>query len=216
MALLKVIPAFAGMTIFLTGPALAQSVVDLWGSVVAPPAPALSDVTVDPASTAFLVLDFNGTRDATKGPCNAQSKPRCIASIPVVAKMLGAARAAHVLVIYSKTKNASLADIDPALAPGPLDAVVTSGPDKFFGTNLYTQLSQHGISTLVITGTAAEGAVLQTATTAVLDMGLKVVIPVDGISSSSLYGEQYTLVQLMHAPGLAGHVILTQADKLTF
>lgn len=208
-------PALAFMTMW-AGSAQAQSVVALWDSVKAPPAPVLSDVTVKPGSTAFLVLDFTGTQDATKGPCNAASKPRCIASIPVVAKMLGAARAAGLYIVYSKTRNGRREDIDPALTPGPLDSVVTSGPDKFFGTNLYTQLSQHGIDTVVISGTAAEGAVLQTATTAVLDMGLRVVIPVDGISSSSLYAEQYSLWQLMHAPGLAGHVTLTDADKLKF
>ena len=60
----------------------AQTVVDVWDTVKAPPAPELKSVTLDPKSTALLLLDFN------KQTCNAAQRPRCIASIPKVAKLL--------------------------------------------------------------------------------------------------------------------------------
>ncbi len=36
----------------------AQTIVDEWTNVKAPPAPVLKDVTVDPKTTALLMLDF--------------------------------------------------------------------------------------------------------------------------------------------------------------
>ena len=39
-------------------PAQAADIVDEWASVKAPPAPALKPVTVDPKTTALLMLDF--------------------------------------------------------------------------------------------------------------------------------------------------------------
>ena len=42
----------------LTLPAHAANIIDEWASVKAPPAPALKPVTVDPKTTALLMLDF--------------------------------------------------------------------------------------------------------------------------------------------------------------
>lgn len=47
------------------------------------------------------------------------------------------------------------------------------------------------VKTVIITGTTAEMAVLYTASGAAL-RGIKVIVPVDGISAQSLYPPQYT------------------------
>src|ERR1700750_815540 len=51
-------------------PASADTIVDEWGGIKAPPPPVLKPVTVDVPTTALLLLDFSGAQDASKGPCN--------------------------------------------------------------------------------------------------------------------------------------------------
>jgi hypothetical protein len=62
----------AAIAIPLAIPALANDITTEWANVKPPPAPELKPVTVDPKTTALLVLDF------MKGNCGA--RPRCIAS----------------------------------------------------------------------------------------------------------------------------------------
>ena len=111
-------------------PASAQTIVDEWASVQAPPPPALKPVTVDPKTTALLMLDFNYQT------CK-ERRPRCVASIPKVKTLLTAARAAGVPVAYSLGGGSkSSADIDPELAPTAGEPVVSSGVNKFVNTDL--------------------------------------------------------------------------------
>ena len=72
-------------------PAPAQTIIDEWSSVKAPPAPALTSVTVDPKTTALLMLDF------LKQNCG--SNPRCVATLPKAQKLLAAARAKNMTII---------------------------------------------------------------------------------------------------------------------
>jgi nicotinamidase-related amidase len=194
----------------------APNIIEQWGQAVVPAAPVLRHVKIDPGSTALLVLDMSGAQNPAKGPCNRGAKPRCIASIPGVGLLISAARQHGVYVIYSVSSAGTRADIATAIAPLGSDPVVKSGPDKFVGTDLEALLAARKIRTVIIVGTAAEGAVLDTATHAVLQKKLSVVVPVDGITSASLYPEQYVAWQFLHAPGLAGNVTLTQTDMIGF
>ncbi len=187
----------------------AQTVVDVWDTVKAPPAPEVKSVTVDPASTALLVLDFN------KQACNSAQRPRCIASIPKVAKLLNNARTSGTSVVYSLSAGATVADIAAELAPKANESVVTSGPDKFLGTDLEKILKEKNVKTVIVTGTAAHGAVLYTASEAAL-RGMKVIVPVDGLSAESLYPEQYTVWNLANAPRVSAQVTLTKIDMIKF
>ena len=45
---------------FSQGPSRQKTIIDEWGAVQAPAPPGLTPVTVDPADTAFLVLDKIG------------------------------------------------------------------------------------------------------------------------------------------------------------
>ena len=195
--------------------ASAATIIDDWANVKVPPPPELKPVTLDPKSSALLLLDFNGHDEASSGPCNKTTKPRCLASIPRVRELLDKARAAGVLVVYSLGGNGNPGDIRPEIAPAAGDPVVKSGPDKFIQTDLRDLLALRGVKTIVVTGTGAEGAVLDTGTDAALH-GMNIVVPVDGMSSTELYAEQYVAWHLTHAPGLAQKTKLTRIDMIGF
>ena len=200
---------------FASSSAFAATVIDDWANVKVPPPPILKPVTVDPRTSALLLLDFNGHDDASSGPCNKATKPRCLASIPKVRELLDKARAKGVFVVYSITPNSSPSDIQLQIAPAPGDPIVKSSADKFVNTNLGDLLTRKGIKTVIVTGTASEGAVLDTGTDAALH-GLTIVVPVDGMSSTELYAEQYVAWHLTHAPGVSQKTILTRIDMIGF
>jgi len=200
---------FVFITCIFQSSLCAQSIVDEWNSVKVPPVPELKPVTLDPGTTALLLLDFN------KQVCNAERRPRCIASIPVVGKLLKEARSRSVKVIYSITYGASVADIAKELAPAAGEPAVTSGPDKFFGTDLEKILKEKGVRTVIITGTAAHGAVLYTASGAAL-RGIKVIVPVDGMSAENTYAEQYVAWHLLNAPRISNQATLTKIELIKF
>ncbi|WP_454849774.1 cysteine hydrolase family protein [Rhizobium binxianense] len=191
------------------------TIIDDWSTVKVPPAPELKPVTVNATDTALLLLDFNGAQDPDKGPCNSKTKPRCLASLPKVEKLMKDARASGVLVVYSITANASPADIATVLAPERDDPIVKSGANKFINTDLEKILTERGIKTVIVTGTASEGAVLNTAAYAALK-GMNVVLPVDGMSSTDPYAEQYVAWHFTNAPGVSAKTTLTAIDEIKF
>ena len=196
------------MTFFLFQmPASAQTIVDTWDAVKAPPAPELKSVILDSKATALLLLDFN------KQTCNAERRPRCIAYIPKVQELLEEARSKGFTIIYSLSAGATSTDIARELAPRKGEPVVTAGPDKFMGTDLDKILMDKGIKTVIVTGTAAHGAILYTASGAAF-RGMQVILPVDGMSAENTYAEQYTAWHLANAPRVSSKVILTKIDLI--
>jgi nicotinamidase-related amidase len=187
--------------------ALAQSIVDEWTAAKVPPAPELKRVTIDPKGTALLVLDIQRQ--------NCTPRPRCVASVPKIQNLLAQAREKGVQVIYSLTPGASVSDVLKEVAPRGGEATVMSGPDKFLGTDLEKILKDKGFQTVLVVGTAAHGAVIYTASGAAL-RGLKVIVPVDGMSAENPYAEQYTAWHLLNAPRVGPQVTLTRTDMIQF
>jgi len=187
----------------------AQTIIDEWSSVQAPPAPELKSVTVDPKTTALLVLDL------VKQTCNAQRRPRCLATLPAAKKLLAEARSKNLLVVYSYVPGGTLADALPEVAPTGKEPAVQAGADKFLDTNLEQILKDKGIQTVIVIGTAAHGAVLYTASEAAL-RGFNVIVPVDGISAENAYIEQYVAYNLTNAPGVSSKTTLTRIDTIKF
>jgi nicotinamidase-related amidase len=206
-----VLAAFAAA---LSG-AQAETIIDDWATVKTPPPPELKPVVIDPKTDAFLVLDFNGHEAADSGPCNKTTKPRCVASLPKVRAALDKARAAGVFVVYSISSNGAPADIWPEVAPATGDPMVKSGPNKFINTNLRELLEAKGVKRVIVTGTSSEGAVLNTGSDAAFH-GMNVVVPVDGMSSTELYAEQYVAWHMTHAPAVAAKTTLTSFELLKF
>jgi nicotinamidase-related amidase len=206
--------AFAVVALAGAG-AFSQTIIDDWRNVKVPPPPQLKPVVVDPKTDALLALDFNGADAADSGPCNKTSKPRCIASLPRMRDLIDKARAKGMFVVFSLSTNGVPTDIRQEIAPQPGEPVVKSSADKFLNTNLGELLANKGIKRVIVTGTASEGAVLDTATDAALH-GMNVVVPVDGMSSTELYAEQYVAWHLTHAPGVAPKTTLTRIDMIGF
>ena len=188
----------------------AANVIDEWANVKAPPAPALKPVTVDPKTTALLMLDF-----LPHDPYCGGGKPRCGASLPAMKKLLAEARAHGATVVYSVAGNYGPSDIAKDVAPAANEPSVKAKADKFLNTDLEKILKDKGIQTVIVTGTAANGAVLYTGSGAGM-RGLKVIVPVDGLSANDLYAEQLTVWQLTHGPGFGAQVTVTKSDMIKF
>jgi nicotinamidase-related amidase len=202
-----VLAAFTGLVI---PAAQADSVIDEWATVKTPPPPELKPVSIDAASTALIVMDISTQS------CTVEKRPRCVATLPKVKKLIGEARAKGILVLYTLAGTSKRTDIVKEVAP--LDAEQSlsgAGPDKFVGIELDAILKGKNIKTLIAVGTAAEGAVLHTAAGAAF-RGYDAVVPVDGMSSTNIYAEQYTAWHLANAPRLADHVKLTKVDMIKF
>jgi nicotinamidase-related amidase len=191
------------------GTASAQTIVDEWANVKAPPAPELKPVTIDSKTTALLMLDFMNQ--------NCGKRPRCLASLPAVKKFLDEARANGMMVVYTTGPGGKVADTLKDVAPAGNEPVVTAGVDKFLNTDLDKILKDKGIQTVIAIGTAAHGAVLHTASAAGM-RGMKVIVPVDGVSgvSADTYIEQYTAWHLANAPVFSRNVTLTKFELVKF
>jgi nicotinamidase-related amidase len=166
--------------------------------------------------------------DMIKQRCNDQERPRCVTSVPKIAKLLAAARASGVTIIYTLVPGVGpnlpppvVADIMPAIAPKGTEPLVSAGVDKFVlgnkDTGLDKMLRDKGITSIVMVGTAAHGAVLYTAGTAA-SRGFNVIMPVDGMSGTGQtnYIEQAVAFILSTAPVVSAKVTLTSIDMTKF
>ena len=165
--------AFA-MVLMSGAPSRGETIIDEWPSVKAPPAPKLKSVTLEPKTTALLVIDI------IKQTCNMQRRPRCVAMIPKVQKLLTEARAEGVYVIYAlfpspspaTFPNPKISDFVPELAAKGDEPIVTAFVDKFMlgdkDTGLQKLLKDKGITTLVPVGVASHNGVLFTSVLAAL------------------------------------------------
>lgn len=190
-------------------PAQASTIIDEWASVKVPPPPQLKAVTVEPKTTALLMLDF------VKPICNEQNDARCVRSIPAVKKLLSKARASGTMVIYTSIPHVPKDAIHKEIAPRANEPFVQSLLDKFLHTNLEKILKGKGINTVIAVGTVAEGAIITTASEAA-QRGFKVVVPLDGISAESAYSEQYVAWDLANAPVISDDITLTTIDMIRF
>jgi nicotinamidase-related amidase len=189
----------------------AQTLVEEWAGAKLPPPPQLKPAKVEAREAVLLVMDF------TTQTCSSQRRPRCAASVPKIAKLLGTARAKGTLVIYSIAgAGATPTSIVPELAPAAGETVLPAlGPDKFIGSDLEQTLKAKGIKTVIALGTQAQTSVLHTAAAAAL-RGFTVVVPVDGMSSDDVFPELYTAWHLSTASRIADKTTLTKTDMIEF
>lgn len=200
-------------------PSSAETIIDEWNSVKAPPAPKLQSVTLDPKTTALLMIDI------IKQTCNMKMRPRCVAMVPKVEKLLAEARANGVYVIYSlfpsprpaTFPNPKISDYVTELAPKGTEPVVTAVVDKFnFGgkdTGLEKMLKDKGIKTFVPVGVTSHNGVLFTSVAAAF-RGFDVVVPVDGMAGNNAYEDQLAAYTLTSS--IVYKVTLTSIDMIKF
>ena len=186
-----------------------DSIDAIWGQVTPPSILTLERVTLDVDSTALLILDIEELT------CNAERRPRCLETVPRIAELAERARKAGVPVVYSLTSRGTPETILPLVAPQEGESMVQSSVDKFWNTELERILEDKGVTTVIVTGTAAHGAVLHTATAAGF-RGLDVVLPVNCISAADPYIEQATVHLLETGPATRKRVLITRHDMIEF
>jgi len=205
--------AFAVAAMTATQSALAGDIVADWATVKAPPAPELKPVTVDPKTTALLLLDFM--------KANCGQRPRCLASVPNVKKILDAARAHNMFVAYNLTgQTPKIEDmVDPSLAPRAGEHLIKNGrgANKWYNSDLEQALKDKGIRTVIITGTSAQGAVAGT-TQGATERGFKAIVPVDGMASEDAFNELYAAYHLAKGGpvALVQSVTVTRSDLISY
>ncbi len=129
--------------------------------------------------------------------------------------MLTEARAHKVAIIYSIIANTTPADVIKDVVPQADEPHVLAGIDKFLNTDLDKLLKDRGIKTVIAVGTAANGAVLYTASAAA-SRGMGVIVPVDGMSAVDPYAEYSTVFTFMNAPVVSAKTTLTKVDMIKF
>src|SRR5579872_5089773 len=114
----------------------------------APPDPAR--VTLDPKTTALLVLDY------VEDICNSQ--PKCKGGmLPAVTPFMAKARQAGLVIAYG-TRAQNMTKWLPEVAPKPGDIkVINTGQDRFFGTDLDKELKAKGIKNIIMVGWKISG-----------------------------------------------------------
>jgi nicotinamidase-related amidase len=193
-------------------PSVADVVSD-WGKAVVPPPPELKEVTVEPATTALLLLDI------MKGGCSA--RPRCIAAMPNIKRLHDAARAHNMVVWYSLVGSDGKATpddvMDPAIKPRVGEWYRQGGPDKFLGSTLESILKQAGIKTVIVCGNSFQGAAVGTASGAA-QRGYKVILPVDCSAGEAIYNEQYAAFHLTKGGpvGVTSNVTATRSTMIKY
>jgi hypothetical protein len=179
-----------------------------------PASPAPVAVSLDPATTALLVLDV------TTQTCSPQ--PNCMAMLPRIVGLLDAARNAGVFVLYSTP--ATQPPILPEVAPAAGDpTIVGLAQDRFFETPLDVVLRARGITRLILVGWRYDGSVLYTAVGGSIRT-YTVVVPDDTTSAAQDYdlavGRYQLLTQLnsnpTNEPLRKAAATITRAELITF
>jgi nicotinamidase-related amidase len=190
-------------------PACATDVIAEWSTIQMPPPPILKPVTVDPKSTALFLLDFMTE--------NCGQRPRCVAAVPTLKALHDRARAASMLVAYTLPGGGKI--IDEGIAPRDGEVVdqKPGGPDKFLGDDLDQRLKAHGIKTVILCGTSAQGVGLGTGAAAA-QRGYYVIYPVDCLLSESAFREAYAAWHMGGGgpPVTTKWVTVTRSDMITF
>jgi nicotinamidase-related amidase len=189
-----------------------QDIITEWANVKLPPVPELKPVTVDPRTTALLVLDM------MKANCGA--RPRCLATVATVRKLLDQARAHNMMVVFNLTGAGKVEDmVDVSLAPRAGEFMVkgAGGADKFVNSNLDAGLKEKGIKTVIVTGTSAQGAVGGT-TNGAAQRGFKAIVPVDGMSAEDAFNELYAIWHIAKGGpvNLTSNATVTRSDLIKF
>ncbi|HLH94399.1 MAG TPA: isochorismatase family protein [Xanthobacteraceae bacterium] len=144
--------------------------------------PALPDpvrVTLNPKTTALLVLDYVDPICISQAKCKNEMLPKAAA-------LMQRARAAGVVVAYG-TRERTMSKWLPEIAPMPGDIKITNtAQDRFYNTDLEKELKAKGVNTIIMIGWKASGSVALTSVGASL-RDFTTVVPVDTTAAASDY-----------------------------
>jgi nicotinamidase-related amidase len=183
MTLSRTAPLASGLALALScGAAQAQPVAQGGKPMMTLQMPATPDparVTLDPKTTALMVLDF------VEDICNAQ--PSCKGQmLPAMIPFLERVRKAGLVVAYG-TREQNMTKWLKEVAPASGDIkIINTAQDRFYNTDLDKLLKAKGIKTLIMVGWKVSGSVTYTSVGA-MARDYTVVIPMDTTSAASGY-----------------------------
>src|SRR6266700_2831486 len=181
--------------------------------------PALPDpvrVTLNPATTALLVLDY------VENICNSQ--PKCKSQmLPAMTPFMARVRKAGMTVAYG-TREQNMSKWLPEVAPAPGDIkIVNTAQDRFYNTDLDKALKAKGITTIIMVGWKVSGSLAYTSVGATL-RDYTVVVPIDTTAASTDYEQVIGFYQILNQgnsnlanePLKAKSPTLSRTDMVTF
>ncbi len=201
------------------GSAQAQSAVQASKPMMTLQMPATPDparVTLDPNTTALIVLDY------VEDICNAQ--PSCKGQmLPAMTPFMARVRNAGLVVAYG-TREQNMTHWLKEVAPAPNDIkIVSTAQDRFYNTDLDKVLKAKGIKTLIMVGWKISGSVTYTSVGAMV-REYTVVVPMDTTSAGSSYETTIGFYNVLNSgnanlanePLKPKSVTLTRTDMITF
>jgi nicotinamidase-related amidase len=147
-------------------------------------------VTLNPATTALLVLDY------VEDICNSQ--PKCKSQmLPAMTPFMARVRKAGMTVAYG-TREQNMSKWLPEVAPAPGDIkIVNTAQDRFYNTDLDKALKAKGITTIVMVGWKVSGSLTYSSVGATL-RDYTVVIPMDTTAAATDYEEIIGFYQILN------------------
>jgi nicotinamidase-related amidase len=181
--------------------------------------PALPDparVTLNPATTGLLVLDY------VENICNSQ--PKCKGEmLPAVTPFMARARKAGVVVAYG-TREQNMSKWLPEVAPAAGDIkIANTAQDRFYNTDLDKALKAKGIATIIMVGWKVSGSLTYTSVGAMV-RDYTVVVPMDTTAAATDYETSIGFYQILNGananlknePLKPKSTTLSRTDMITF
>lgn len=181
-----------------------------------PATPEPARVTLEPKTTALIMLDYVEDICAIQPTCKNQMLP---AMIPFMERV----RKAGMVIAYGtreQNKNHWLKEVAPQ--PGDIQ-IINTAQDRFYNTDLDKILKEKGIKTLIMVGWKISGSVTYTSVAAMV-REYTVVIPMDTTSAGSPYETTIGFYNVLNSgnanlanqPMKPKSVTLTRSDLVTF
>jgi Isochorismatase family len=181
-----------------------------------PATPEPARVTLNPRTTALVVLDY------VEDICNSQ--PSCRGKmLPAMTPFMERVRKAGMVVAYG-TRAPNMAHWLKEVAPTAADIkIINVAQDRFYNTDLDQQLKAKGITTIIMVGWKISGSVTYTSVGAMV-RDYTVVIPMDTTSAASDYETTVGFYNVLNSgnanlpnePLKKSAVTLTRTDLITF
>ena len=144
-----------------------------------PALPEPAHVTLNPKTTALLVLDYVDPICISQAKCKNEMLPKAAA-------LMQQARKAGVVVAYG-TRARTMSKWLPEIAPMAGDIKIeNTAQDRFYNTDLEKELKAKGVTTIIMIGWKASGSVALTSVGASV-RDFTTVIPMDTTASATDY-----------------------------
>lgn len=218
MTLFRAVLMTSGLALALSNGAMAaqQAAPGKMMTLQMPATPDPARVTLDPRTTALIVLDY------VEDICNSQASCKS-QMLPAMTPFMEKVRKTGMPVAYgtrAQNQNEWLKEV----APRSGDIRITNtAQDRFYGTDLDKELKAKGVKTLILVGWKISGSVTYTSVGA-MSHGYTVVIPMDTTSAGSDYETTIGFYNVRNSgtANIANEalkpnaVTLTRTDLITF